>query len=116
MAKMISMCGLDCASCPAFLARKTNDQALRVKTAAEWSVQYHSDIKPDDINCVGCLVREGVHVGHCGECELRACGFAKGVKTCAHCPDYPCAMLEKFLEMVPPARANLEEVRRSLQH
>ena len=35
--KMLAMCGLDCAACPAFIAHKTDDQALRVKTAAEWS-------------------------------------------------------------------------------
>ena len=37
MAKMLSMCGLDCAACPAFIAHQTGDQALRAKTAAEWS-------------------------------------------------------------------------------
>lgn len=114
MAKMISMCGLDCATCPAFLAHKTDDQALREKTAPEWSAQYHADLKPEDINCVGCLVREGVHLGHCGECEMRRCGFARGVKTCAHCPDYPCQVLANFFEAVPFARTNLEELRKGL--
>ncbi|MBI4871590.1 MAG: DUF3795 domain-containing protein [Candidatus Riflebacteria bacterium] len=115
MTKMISMCGLDCAGCPAFLARLNNDQALREKTAVEWSAQFQCDFKAADINCVGCLVREGAHIGHCSECEMRLCGLAKGVKNCAHCGDYPCAPLSKFLEMVPPAKANLEEVRKSLK-
>jgi hypothetical protein len=52
MAKMLSMCGLDCAACPAFIAHKTDDQALREKTAAEWSQQFHIAVKPADINDV----------------------------------------------------------------
>ena len=67
MTKMLSMCGLDCAVCPAFVAHKTDDQTLREKTAAEWSTQFHVEIKPADINCVGCLKVQGAHIGHCGE-------------------------------------------------
>jgi hypothetical protein len=110
---MLSMCGLDCAACPAFLAHKTDDQALREKTASEWSQQFHVEFKPADINCVGCLMVEGVHIGHCGECEIRKCGLGRKVKSCALCSDYPCENIGKFLANVPPAQANLDEVRRA---
>jgi hypothetical protein len=113
--KMLAMCGLDCAACPAFIARKTNDQALRVKTAAEWSKVYNVALKPEDINCVGCLKIKGVHIGHCAECEIRKCGLVREVKNCALCPDYPCDKISNFLANVPPAKANLEEVRRVRQ-
>ena len=110
--KTLAMCGLDCAACPAFLAYKTNDQALRVKTAEEWSKQFGVPLKPDDINCVGCLKLKGVHVGHCSQCEIRACGLKRKVANCALCPDYAsCDKINKFLANVPPAKANLEEVR-----
>lgn len=115
MAKMLSMCGLDCAACPAFIAHKTGDQALREKTAAEWSQQFHVEFRPADINCVGCLKVKGVHIGHCGECEIRQCGLPRKVKNCALCSDYACATISKFLANVPPAKANLEEVRRTRQ-
>ena len=116
MTKMLGMCGLDCAACPAFIAHKTNDEALRVKTAGEWSSQFHVDIKPADIDCVGCLKTKGVHVGHCAECEFRKCGMARKVKNCALCSDYPsCQTIGGFLAKVPPAKANLEEVRRTRQ-
>jgi hypothetical protein len=105
------MCGLDCAACPAFIAHKTDDQALREKTAAEWSQQFHIDVKPADINCVGCLKVKGVHIGHCGECEIRKCGLPRKVKNCALCGDYACETISKFLANVPPAQANLDEVR-----
>ncbi|MDI6739700.1 MAG: DUF3795 domain-containing protein [Candidatus Edwardsbacteria bacterium] len=115
MPKMLAICGLDCAVCPAFIAHKTNDQELREKTAIQWSKDYGADIKPQDVNCVGCVVAEGVHVGHCFECEMRKCGQGKKVKNCAHCAEYPCAVISKFIENVPPAKANLEEVRASLK-
>ena len=101
--------------CPAFIARKTDDQALRVKTAAEWSKVFNVAMKPEDINCVGCLKTKGVHIGHCTECEIRKCGLAKKVKNFALCPDYPCDKITNFIANVPPAKANLEEVRRARQ-
>jgi hypothetical protein len=111
--KMLAMCGLDCAVCPAFIARKTDDQALRVQTAAEWSKLHGVALKPEDINCVGCLKTEGIHIGHCAECEIRKCGLGRKVKNCALCPDYGCDKIANFLAHVPPAKANLEEVRRT---
>ena len=115
MGKILSMCGLDCAACPALIARKTDDDALRARTAAEWSKQFSVEFKPEDINCVGCLKVKGVHIGHCGECEIRKCGLARKVKNCALCRDYPCETIGKFLANVPPAKANLDEVRRAQQ-
>ena len=111
--KKLAMCGLDCAACPAFVAYRTDDQALREKTAAEWSQQFHADLKPADINCVGCLQTKGVQIAHCAECEIRRCGLDRKVKNCALCSDYPCERISQFLANVPPAKANLDEVRRT---
>jgi hypothetical protein len=111
--KTLAMCGLDCAACPAFIAYKTNDQALRVKTADGWSKGFKVELKPEDINCVGCLKTKGVQISHCRECEIRKCGLARKVKNCALCRDYPCEKIAKFIANVPPAKANLEEVRRT---
>jgi hypothetical protein len=111
MNKMISMCGLDCSVCPARVAFLTDDQALRLKTAAEWSKAYQHELTADMINCVGCTAAEGVHIGHCGECAMRKCGLARKVENCGVCADYGCAIIGPFLDKVPPAKANLEEVR-----
>ena len=113
MAKMLSMCGLDCGACPALIAHETDDQALRIKTAEEWSKQFGVKLEPEAVNCVGCLQVEGPHIGHCAECEIRQCGLPRQVENCALCNDYPCETLDKFLVNVPPAKANLEEVRRA---
>ncbi len=112
--KTLAMCGLDCAACPAFIAYRTNDQALRVKTAAEWSQQFKVQLKPEDINCVGCLKTKGVLFDHCNKCDIRKCGLARKVNNCALCPEYSsCERIAKFTANVPPAKANLEEVRRA---
>jgi hypothetical protein len=113
--RMLAMCGLDCAACPALVAYKTDDQALREKTAAEWSKQFNVAFKAEDINCVGCLQAEGPHIGHCAVCEIRKCGQARRLKTCALCHNYPCDKISQFTANVPPAKANLEEIRRSWQ-
>ncbi len=115
MAEMFGMCGLDCAACPAQIAYKADDDALRAQTAAEWSKQFGVEIKPEDINCVGCLTLEGPHIGHCSQCEMRKCGLARNLTSCGLCDDYPCETLAKFLDQVPPARANLETLRQSQQ-
>jgi hypothetical protein len=111
MDKMISMCGLVCTTCPAFEATRDNDDAKRKATAAEWSKAFGKTIKPEDVNCVGCLAT-GVHISYCEVCEIRKCGNGKGVKNCGYCADYACEKLTKFFEMAPQAKENLEEVRK----
>jgi hypothetical protein len=106
-----AMCGLDCSICPAFIARKTNDQALREKTAVQWSKDYHVEFKPKMVNCDGCTAIGGVHIGHCAECEIRICALAKGVRNCALCAEYPCPTISAFIAKVPPAKENLEKIR-----
>jgi len=114
--KTLAMCGLDCAACPASIAYRTNDQALRVKTAAEWSKAFKVELAPEGINCVGCLKTKGVLFSHCRECDIRKCGLTRKVDNCALCPEYSsCEKINKFIAGAPPAKANLEEVRRTRQ-
>ncbi len=112
MDKMISMCGLTCSECEAFIATKNNDPELRKKVAAKWTEEYHHPIKPEDINCVGCTTLEGAHLNYCGLCEIRACGLTHSVPNCAPCPEYACEKLTKFLAMAPAAKSTLEEIRK----
>jgi hypothetical protein len=115
MSKKIAMCGLDCATCPAHIAYLTDDRTLREKTAVEWSAAYHFDFKPEMVNCVGCTVVEGPHIGHCSECAIRKCGQGKGVANCAVCPAFlGCTTIGDFLAKVPPAKANMDEIRAAL--
>lgn len=91
------MCGLDCTKCEAFIATKTNDNKLREKTAKEWTKRYKVEpaLKPEDIDCLGCLSREKPLYRHCFVCEVRKCGLEKGFKNCKECADYKCDKLVK---------------------
>ena len=114
MEKMIAYCGLNCSECPALIATKNNDDAKRKETAETWSKQFGQPIKPEDINCEGCMAETGNVFSYCNICEVRKCGQEKGLENCAYCNDYGCQKLEKFFEMVPMARDNLEEIRKGL--
>ena len=100
--KHIAMCGLDCSSCAAFIATKNNDDKLREKTAKEWTERYMAagrnrpPVKPEDINCLGCLSQSGPVYLYCLKCEIRKCGLDKGVKNCRECKKYKC---DKLIEL-----------------
>jgi len=114
MEKMIAYCGLVCTECPAFLATQSDDDAKRKEIAEQWTQKYNHDFKPEDINCDGCLADTGRVVGYVNVCEIRKCGQEKGVENCAYCNDYGCKKLTDFTQMVPEAKANLEEIRKGL--
>ena len=104
---MIAYCGLDCAECNAFKAMKNNDQALREKTAEEWSKAYGFNFTPNMINCSSCK-SDGVHVGHCSECKMRTCASGKGVENCGKCNEFKaCKIINDFIAKVPFVKNNL---------
>jgi len=110
MENLIAYCGLDCAGCPAYIAKKNNDDELRKKTAQEWSKMFNVELKPEEINCDGCAV-VGKHIAYCENlCEMRKCAMAKKVINCAYCEDYACETLTAFLKHVPEAKQRLDEI------
>lgn len=107
MNKIIAACGLDCALCPAYIASKTDDAALRKKTAEEWSKAYNFAFLPEMINCHGCFATDGVQVGHCAVCEMRKCAIEKKAANCGACSSYPCKTISDFHAVCPEAAKNL---------
>jgi len=115
MDRMIAYCGLVCTDCQSFIATQADDRAALERIAARWREEFDSpDITVESIACDGCLGNEGRHCSHCFECEIRACGMARGVANCAHCDDYACERLEGFFNFAPDARATLDDVRAGL--
>ena len=102
-----------CTDCPTYIATQNDDDEMRKETAATWSKEYNVDIKPEAINCAGCLAESPVF-HHCTVCGVRLCGREKGVINCAYCEEYVCDELNKYFEMAPMMKANLEEVRKGL--
>lgn len=107
---MIAYCGLDCGACPAHIAWKTDDQALREKTAKEWQKAHDPGIRPEDINCSGCKGTE-IQFSWCSDgCPIRKCAMGREVMTCGHCGDYPCETLGFIVDNVPEAKQRLDSI------
>lgn len=105
MSEMMAYCGLLCNECPTYKATVADDMALREKTAAEWSKMNNADIKPEDINCLGC--NSDVLFGYCKMCEIRSCAREKGLKDCGKCSSFACGKVEGILEFDKGARERL---------
>ena len=87
MDSLIAFCGLDCASCEARTATIHNDNALRARVAHDWSALNHVEIRPEDINCVGCRV-DGIKTSYCDRlCPIRQCALQRGVPHCGECAE-----------------------------
>ncbi len=115
MEKMIAFCGITCTNCGAFIATQKNDDEKRREVAEAWSKAFGHEIKPEEINCDGCLTKDGRHINYCSVCEIRRCGTEKEVENCAHCIDYACEKLTKFFEQASEAKETLEEIRQQLR-
>lgn len=104
-------CGLVCTDCPAYVAQRTGDDALRAETAKRWSGPGFS-VKAEEVNCDGCAVPGGERFKYCAECEVRGCASSRGVATCAECADYACDKLERLIAMIgPEIRTALDALR-----
>jgi hypothetical protein len=112
--RQISFCGIDCNECPAFLATQEDNDEERVKIAELWSCKYNSDIKPEDINCDGCLSEGGRRFNYCRVCEVRTCCQERHIKNCACCDEYACEKLSPIFEVASHTRITLDEIRKNL--
>jgi len=111
MNPMIAVCGLNCSECGAYLAKKNNDESIRIKTAKDWSNMFQVKINPSDIQCDGCRSEGGVRFQHCSVCEYRACGHKKDVRNCSECDEYPCEKISAFHTLAPEALNQIEKLR-----
>ena len=114
MSKMTAYCGLICTDCPTFIATQKDDDTARAKTAVYYHKTYGFDLKPEDINCDGCLTADGKLIGYCQTCKIRKCCSDKGLANCAHCDEQPCEDLTEFYTFSPYAKARFEELRKAV--
>ena len=111
MEKLISCCGLNCATCDARVATIENNEGLRKATADKWKVMFNvPEMSPDMINCTGCR-EEGVKFNHCEVCEIRSCVNEKGFETCGDCSEMTtCIKVSAVHKYVPEAILNLKSL------
>jgi hypothetical protein len=111
MKEMVAYCGIVCTECPTYQATQKNDDNARTKIAEAWSKQFKMNLKPEDINCDGCLAVGKRQLSYCMMCEIRKCGADKKVLNCGYCVEYPCDKLKNFHTRVPHAKAKIEAIR-----
>jgi hypothetical protein len=111
MEKLISCCGLNCATCDARIATIKNDDELRKATAEKWRIMYNApEMSLLMINCTGCR-EAGVKFEHCNVCEIRNCVKAKGYNTCGDCGEMEtCVIVSGVHKYVPEAIRNLKDL------
>ena len=114
MEKIIASCGIVCSDCDAFLATKNNwNLEKKTKIAKKWSEKYRSGIKPEDINCEGCMT-EGKKFNYCYACKIRKCAQEKNVKNCGYCGEYVCEKLDRFFNVTSENKATLDDIKKKL--
>jgi hypothetical protein len=111
MEKVISCCGLNCATCEARIATINDDNDLRKATAEKWGKMYNvPEMSADMINCTGCR-EPGVKLAHAAVCEIRKCADIKGFLTCGECQDLEtCNLVAPVHKAVPEALLNLKNL------
>ncbi len=107
-------CGLNCTKCEAYIATQANDQAAKESIAAKWRVAFNvPDMPVEAATCDGCMTGER-HGGYCLDCAVRKCAIARGLPTCAHCPDYTCDTIQVFIKQAPEVQIQLDELRKTV--
>ena len=110
MEPLISFCGMECSACPAYIATREDNQELKKETAEKWSKLFKMDISPEQVTCTGCT-SAGLFSAYCALCEIRKCGSAKSLQSCAFCDEYACEKLKKIHQMEPECRKRLDAQR-----
>ena len=119
MKELIAYCGLPCHSCPILLATQEPDPGkkheLRVQIAWQIEQRYGIRLRADQItDCDGCSTEGGRLYAGCKDCLIRPCAKERGVKTCAHCNDYPCEKVKAFFAKEPEAKKHLDALRNNM--
>lgn len=113
---MLAYCGLQCDSCPIFLATLEKDKSkqleLRKSIAADCREHYNMQLRPEDItDCDGCTSDSGRIFQECSKCKIRKCVQTKRLESCAYCKDFACSKLNELFDMDPTAKIRLQEIR-----
>lgn len=91
MKPIVARCGYRCDLCPAYRGNIHGPED-RQRASDGWFRLYGFRIPPELIYCDGCRdVRpEARRID--SECPIRPCAIARGMETCAACPDRGCAL------------------------
>lgn len=103
----LAYCGQICEECPVFQATQSRDEVYKRWLAAEYSSEELC-LTTKDMTCHGCHSQQRLESRMCQGCRVRACATTRLLENCAHCPDYPCLLIERFVSTETDARTQLE--------
>jgi hypothetical protein len=118
--EMIACCGLNCLSCPIYLATREENKEKKIGKRKEIlrliKEHYGLDFKLIDItDCDGCTADTGRLFSTCKGCTIRKCAIEKKLGSCAYCDEYICEKLEEFFSKEPHAKENLKRIKKQLK-
>ena len=114
---MLAYCGLNCDSCPIYLASlepdKLKQQAMRESIAEFCAKEYGISMQADSItDCDGCNSSSERLFSGCRNCTIRTCAMSKGIENCAYCNDYGgCPSLIEIFQYDAEAKERLDKIR-----
>jgi len=103
---LAAACGTYCGACPAYLAKHSEDEQIRMKLqkgVSSGSVKALKGIPPsnwmDGLLCDGCL-SGGMLAAHCQNCAIRKCAASKqNDSRCTDCEVLPCNRITNLINM-----------------
>jgi hypothetical protein len=89
MTAIIARCGYRCDLCPAY-RENIHGPEDQQRTSDGWFKFYGFRIPPEQICCDGCRDERPAAHRIDAKCPIRRCASARGLDTCAACPDHTC--------------------------
>ena len=119
MDEIIGYCGLNCCTCPIYVATREKNEEERHRMRAEIAEQikkhYGIEYGPEGItDCDGCKSEGDRLFAGSKNCQIRKCAKEKNIENCAHCDEYACEKLEKLFVTDPEAKKRLDVIRSTL--
>ncbi len=103
---LAAACGTFCGACPAYLAKHSDDEQIKMRLQKRLSSQPPKAVKGipdpgwmDGLLCDGCL-SGGMLAAHCQNCAIRKCATNKQPDMrCAGCDELPCHRITGLMNM-----------------
>ena len=122
VSEMIAYCGLNCVTCPIYLATRETDpkkqRQMREGIASYITKHFDTETRSEDItDCDGCTMKGRRLFSECQKCQVRRCAREKGLENCAYCSEYACEKLSKLYDsgsVDASAKKRLDEIKARL--
>lgn len=108
MNKLIAYCGINCATCPLYIATKSDNCLMKQELATKWGQLYNRSFDIKDMECYGCKSKKRFVLSK--GCDISICNISKGITTCTECSSHPCERINKFYEWQKNNDTKVEKV------